>query len=523
MRALLLCVLSFLALTLSGQKTIEGYVYQSGNRGFVNEVDIAVFDRGNEIASTQTDASGFFSVSVPKAGRYKVVVSKDYFFGLEDDVDVGDEKTFVKYEIKREPGYDFEITLAQARTDENVVVDQIKGALIEVYNNTTKESVLVLDDYQEHEFGVTLEKGNHYTILIRKEGFLAKRMEAFVNVEGCLLCFEGIGDIQRGRATPGVTENLTENNQNGVLLANVELDSLFKGKRLQINNLYYDLGKWDIKPQAEEELQKVITMMKDNPHLSVELGSHTDSRGTSQSNMVLSEKRARSAVSYLRSRGPIPSWRINFKGYGEEELVNGCGDGVDCEEEEHARNRRTELKIVGIEQEVGPRKSLATMKQEEFMDELLAEIQNDGVIKVTEQGTQRIPNPAINDQSVEESEEKTVEKVVEEIVEEIVEEVDDTGMENFRSDAKAQGEALPPDENLSGYTIVIKDQKEALASDDMLWKKHPKLKVQFDGNKFLYSIGSFENQADCKALYDSVKLEYSNAYMYNLSTGMKVD
>lgn len=495
--------------------SVEGYIFESGNRGYLNNVTVSALDRGNEVASTLTDASGFFSLVVPGNNTYVMEVSKQYFYPKLDTIFVKDQKTFLKYELKREPGYVFEITLAEARNSEDVVVDQIKGALIEVYNNTSKESVLVLDDYQDHEFKVNLQKGNHYTILIRKKGYLAKRMEAFVNVNGCLLCFEGIG-----RVDPGITDNLTENNQNGVLLANVELDSLFRGKKLQINNLYYDLGKWDIKPEAEDELVKVITMMNDNPHLKIELGSHTDSRGTSESNLDLSKKRARSAVNYLRSRGQIPNWRINYKGYGEEELVNACADGVKCEEDEHARNRRTELKIVGIEEETGPRKSLATMKQEEFMDELLAEIESQGVIKVTKDGMEKVEMP--------ESKPIVEQKVVEAQDTEETEVIDDTGMENYRKGVdEVKVDKLEFNDYVEvhedGFKIVIKESETPLSPDDMLWKKHNKLEVTFDGKQFLYSIGKFETKNDANEFFNTAKLEYPTAYLVEYRDGLKVN
>ncbi len=518
---LVLVIVSSFAIcdSFSQAKSVEGYVFESGNRGYLDNVTVRALDRGNEVASAVTDPSGYFAMEVPGNNTYVMEVSKQYFYGMMDTIFVQEQKTFLKYELKREPGYVFEITLAEARTSEDVVVDQIKGALIEVYNNTTKQSELVLEDYQDHEFKVNLQKGNHYTILIRKKGYLAKRMEAFVNVNGCLLCFEGIG-----RVDPGITDNLTENNQNGVLLANVELDSLFRGKKLQINNLYYDLGKWDIKEEAQDELQKVITMMNDNPHLKIELGSHTDSRGSSASNLELSKKRARSAVNYLRSRGQIPSWRINYKGYGEEELVNACVDGVKCEEEEHARNRRTELKIVGIEEEVGPRKSLATMKQEEFMDELLAEIESEGVIKVTADGTTKIQTPKI-----ETPETDSIAEVVEEqeVVFEDVTEVDDSGMENFRKNAEVKVDELQFDDYVQlqedGYKIVIKTSETALPPDDMLWKKHNKLSVTFDGKEFLYTIGKFTTEGDAMEFFNTVKLEYADAYIIQYKDGVLVD
>jgi outer membrane protein OmpA-like peptidoglycan-associated protein len=84
--------------------------------------------------------------------------------------------------------------------------------------------------------------------------------------------------------------------------------------------------------------------MKANPDVTIDLISHTDSRGTSEFNMKLSQKRAQTAVDYIVSKG-ISKTRLKPIGKGETQLVNKCTDGVECSEEEHAQNRRTEFKV----------------------------------------------------------------------------------------------------------------------------------------------------------------------------------
>ena len=90
-----------------------------------------------------------------------------------------------------------------------------------------------------------------------------------------------------------------------------------------------------------------VRIFIENPSMSFELGSHTDSRGGDMYNLVLSDARANSAVNYLIQRGVHPD-RITAKGYGEDILVNNCGNGVKCTEEEHQANRRTQFKVTGI-------------------------------------------------------------------------------------------------------------------------------------------------------------------------------
>jgi outer membrane protein OmpA-like peptidoglycan-associated protein len=87
--------------------------------------------------------------------------------------------------------------------------------------------------------------------------------------------------------------------------------------------------------------------MRENPDIEVELSSHTDSRASDAYNQKLSEERARSAVEYIISRG-VKRSRILARGYGESRLINGCTNGVKCSDWEHAQNRRTEFKIIGL-------------------------------------------------------------------------------------------------------------------------------------------------------------------------------
>lgn len=117
-------------------------------------------------------------------------------------------------------------------------------------------------------------------------------------------------------------------------------------KPIVIENIYYDYDRWEIRPDAALELDKVARLFMDNPGLRFELSSHTDSRASDTYNLVLSDARANSAVDYLIRKGVDPG-RISARGYGEQKLVNHCADDVPCSEEEHQANRRTEFKVIG--------------------------------------------------------------------------------------------------------------------------------------------------------------------------------
>ena len=94
----------------------------------------------------------------------------------------------------------------------------------------------------------------------------------------------------------------------------------------------------------------MVTFLNDNSDISIELGSHTDSRGSVASNQSLSQKRAQSAVDYIVSKG-ISKGRITAMGYGESKIKNRCTEGVKCSEEEHQQNRRTEIRVLDIKQQ----------------------------------------------------------------------------------------------------------------------------------------------------------------------------
>jgi outer membrane protein OmpA-like peptidoglycan-associated protein/tetratricopeptide (TPR) repeat protein len=118
-------------------------------------------------------------------------------------------------------------------------------------------------------------------------------------------------------------------------------------KTLNIPIIYFDLDKSFIRDDAAFELSKVLAVMEENPNLKIEVRSHTDSRQSAKYNEKLSDRRAKSTVAWLVSKG-INSNRITGKGYGESQLVNVCADGVKCTEEEHQANRRSEFIIVSM-------------------------------------------------------------------------------------------------------------------------------------------------------------------------------
>lgn len=133
------------------------------------------------------------------------------------------------------------------------------------------------------------------------------------------------------------------------IVKTIYLSKASAGTVFEIENILYDLNKWNIRPDAALELDKLVSLLRQYPSMEIEMGSHTDCRATVKYNETLSTKRAASCVEYLISKG-ISESRLTSKGYGESQLKNGCAcEGKvksSCSESEHQKNRRTEFKII---------------------------------------------------------------------------------------------------------------------------------------------------------------------------------
>jgi outer membrane protein OmpA-like peptidoglycan-associated protein len=120
---------------------------------------------------------------------------------------------------------------------------------------------------------------------------------------------------------------------------------------VKINPIYFNYNKSNIRNDASIELNKVVAIMQKYPSLIIRSGSHTDARGKGVYNEALSDRRAKSTVTYIVSKGINPA-RITGKGFGESELVNDCVDNdahtnrVKCSKDQHQLNRRTEFVVV---------------------------------------------------------------------------------------------------------------------------------------------------------------------------------
>jgi outer membrane protein OmpA-like peptidoglycan-associated protein len=108
-----------------------------------------------------------------------------------------------------------------------------------------------------------------------------------------------------------------------------------------LNNVFFDVNKFELKTESQVEMDKLVQLLKDNPTLKIQISGHTDNAGKPADNLALSNNRAKAVVNYLVSNG-ITAQRLSAKGFGETQPVadNKTENG-------RAKNRRTEMKVVG--------------------------------------------------------------------------------------------------------------------------------------------------------------------------------
>lgn len=142
----------------------------------------------------------------------------------------------------------------------------------------------------------------------------------------------------------GTYERLSEDQAIQLLDENNNPIFINKNEVFIVKEIFYKFDSFELNEIAKSQLRHLSLILENNPEINLEIASHTDSRGTSEYNTKLSNKRAQAACAYLESVG-IEKSRLTPKGYGESFLKNNCIDAVECDEKLHALNRRTEIKI----------------------------------------------------------------------------------------------------------------------------------------------------------------------------------
>ncbi len=206
--------------------------------------------------------------------------------------------------------------------------EALNGASIAVFpveqNEWGSPDIQYNEDGNEFTFSIDADKA--YQVVVSREGFSSDTV-AFNTV--------GVTESKDFRGTFRLQRIPEEE----------EVETIALNEPIRLNNIYYDFDDDQIKIEAEEDLDYLYDLLSEYPNMVIELSSHTDSRGSDSYNLDLSQRRANSAKAYLVDRG-INEDRIVAVGYGETRILNHCTNGVNCSDEEHQLNRRTEFTII---------------------------------------------------------------------------------------------------------------------------------------------------------------------------------
>jgi outer membrane protein OmpA-like peptidoglycan-associated protein len=186
------------------------------------------------------------------------------------------------------------------------------------------------------QFEFEVNKGQQYILNVTKELYLEKESQV------ATLSLRPNDEVH---SEIFLEQKITASKDNSPAPINMEEEDGDPLQVVELEYINYDLDKAVIRKDAAAILDKLIAYMKEFPDLEFRVESHTDSRGSDEYNLKLSERRALAANNYIVSKG-INQDRIRYIGYGETRLLNNCGNGVVCDEAQHEVNRRSIVKVV---------------------------------------------------------------------------------------------------------------------------------------------------------------------------------
>lgn len=313
--------------SFKAKKQLKGIVKDQLD-SIVVEAMVFLYDANNALVdSVIANEKGEYQFAVSDESKYTIKGVKEAYREdqkVVDATEIDEDSTYDLF-LKKLPEVSFYFLL----TDEETKA-KIGGAQV-IITEVKSDNEMKFGTSENGDFYYDLEDKRvgdiaKYTINITKEGYFAKTAEVTVN-------FDHKGQY-----------NLHE-------MVNLEIHEVVNdvSEMVKIEPINFDVNKYNIRPDAAIELDKIVQVMNQYPSMEVELGAHTDCRASAAYNQRLSNQRAFSSAEYIKQRITNPE-RIYGKGYGESQLKNKCEcEGtkvVPCTEEEHAENRRTEFKII---------------------------------------------------------------------------------------------------------------------------------------------------------------------------------
>lgn len=307
---------------------IQGLITEKQSGKSVSGVVVELMDEKGQVIDRVTTASdGSYTFKVEPNEQYSVNTHVANYYPSTQSITTesleGGTTLTKNLEIDKDPH-----TSLYAQITDKATKEQLQGVTVRIVDKITGEVVgtFVTNEQGEIRTPISnkrLQEQLSYNVELQKPGYLTSvyTFNSSVKKEGEINIGEG----------------------SGVSMAKIEKGTDI-GKLVDLEPIYFDYGKYLIRPDAAVELDKIVKVMNENPNMTIELGSHTDARGSAAVNMKLSDNRAKASASYIKARITNPE-RITGKGYGESKLLNKCKDGVKCSEEQHALNRRTEFVI----------------------------------------------------------------------------------------------------------------------------------------------------------------------------------
>jgi outer membrane protein OmpA-like peptidoglycan-associated protein len=303
---------------------LKGFLFDLSNKEIVPNVKLYLLDTNkivlDSIITNEKGEYNFTTINSSQEYILTTVILPKYY---KENILINNLKTGENtLNIGLNPKYKLICTVNDAQTKD--ILSHVKVILIDQSNQNSKNyetdsSGTFIDFLKDKKIGDLIE----FTIKYEKQSFITIEKKYNFRLE-----------------------------VNTIVQIKEELQKLEIGtdiaKIIQINPIYFDLAKSNIRADAAKELDKIVKVMQQNPSMTIELGSHTDCRSSKAYNLSLSDKRAKSSAAYIISKG-IAKNRIVGKGYGESILINGCEcEGTvksSCSEIEHQANRRTEFLI----------------------------------------------------------------------------------------------------------------------------------------------------------------------------------
>lgn len=286
------------------------------------DAEVLLMDEaGKVLERTTSDAKGEFTFPVKKSSTYKLVARMKGRYEGEQYVSTEgiERRLIITRDIHLVPDAGIWLRGFLREKDAPGFVEDAKVSVVNLstFHTDTKTSG------EGGDFAFRLQGNEEFEVLIEKPGYFSMSVPA-----STIGMRQGIIDLGTAR--------------------DLEMEPIEQGKAIPFKHIRWAQGSAQLDPQAKAELDLLAERLSVNPAITVEVGVHSDARGDQKKETELTQQRADAIAAYVRGKG-VPKERVRAKGYGATRLLNHCVPGVQCSEEEHAQNRRSEYTVIAIQ------------------------------------------------------------------------------------------------------------------------------------------------------------------------------